>query len=1052
MVGNLLLGKDIGGAQRGGSIIPGTKIMAETTEPMLKGAETFSIGPRLFTLDKGIITRPDLHPAFPEILTGEDLNQLFIPVPNRIALPTFNEDFRARTGRKKPSYYDLTMTPEGDPYPTQFVDEDYLNFLQKEGYADGGPVHMAGGNEPGESIGEMFKPKPLTIPSPLTDMADAIKRQFNKERRSMSKPGAVTDVLLRGPVAFAAGAPMDLLGMVGDGLDYLQTRIPGLRKNASVMDEPRSVVDKRPPDSGYAPKIKFGPEPKVQPSLPFDAFQYIQTNDPKLRAFINKRQKEINSGLQIPIVEEARMPYGTEDFQEKLRRAGLTTDEERPLFELGSAIVAPGAAQKALKYGKAGAQALAPTARDMLQMQLEKLSEPTRSYVIKPEGGNWVKGSVEGYLDPLKYKGSFAPENFPEYNQSGARSATAINNFVDKKLSKYMRNEMGTPSDSVRIQADEWADKKTQLLSDKQKQIDKAQADMEKAQQERNVNPEMLTRSQARIRELEKERALIENRSGLHYEPPNAAFQAGLRRKNSKQLSSVEAKTDTGKKWEDVADASITGGEYRFQTPLIDNDLYIRGSSADRLKAEEDALREIGGEFAVQNPDAMVNKIDRGFANTGLGWDHLTDELENAMTRTSGLPENLLLDPKTVDKMSVPQAIEHVDKINAWRASQKTEADAARAANIATVEHKTYDTVPGTDIPNEAGLKWVEIKMPENAEFPEGYSIQSANGTPYLADAEGKVVSYVNDEGQARKIIGKQAVEDALKYEGEMLAHCVGGYCPDVISGKSRIFSLRDQAGKPHATIEVEPDARVGFRLGEGPQGDEFYAQQNKYIAGQNEGSIPNNITFAEWWRSQNGIPEPKRGERISQIKGLKNRKPQDEYMPYVQDFVKGGDWSHIGDLHHTDLFKVTQGQKLPGFSKEISPGYYTLDEFKKMAAENEMPQEILDTWMKRLEAMSKYGVDMKKGGEVKMAEGGQLTFAKANQLLRQHVAGMAEGGAVDYESRFNDMLQKHVQGMAEGGQVNEYNAGPDVADGGRFIQAPAFADGGVVKSIWTVN
>jgi hypothetical protein len=67
------------------------------------------------------------------------------------------------------------------------------------------------------------------------------------------------------------------------------------------------------------------------------------------------------------------------------------------------------------------------------------------------------------------------------------------------------------------------------------------------------------------------------------------------------------------------------------------------------------------------------------------------------------------------------------------------------------------------------------------------------------------------------------------------------------------------------------------------------------------------------------------------------------------------------------------------------------------------------------------------------MAEGGQLTFAKANQLLQQHVAGMAnggvvrmaEGGAVDYESRFNQMLQKHVQGMAEGGAV---------------------------KSIWTVN
>jgi hypothetical protein len=1064
VVGNLLLGEGLGGAQRGGSIIPGMKIMSETTEPMLRDVETFSIGPRLFTLDQGVITRPDLHPAFPEILQGEDLNQLFTPVPNKIALPTFNEDFMARTGRKKPGYYDLTMTPPGQPYPSQFVDEDYLNFLQKEGYADGGAVHMAGGGDAGDTSGEMFKPKPLTIPSPLTDMADAIRRQFNKERRSMRKPGASTDVLLRGPVAFAAGTPMDLIGMGGEALDYLQTKIPGLRTNASVMDEPRSVVDRRPPDTNYEPKFKFGPQPKVQSTLPFDANQYIQTNDPKLRAFINRRQKEINSSPQIPTVEDARMPYGTEDFQERLRRAGLTTDEERPLFELGSGIVAPFAASKALKYGKASAQALAPTAQDMLQMSLEKLSEPTRSYVIKPEGGNWVKGSVEGYLDPLKYEGSFAPENFPEYNQSGARSATAINNFVDKKLSKYMRNEMGTPSDSVRIQADEWANKKTQLLSDKQKQIDKAQADMEKAQQERNVNPEMLTRSQARIRELEKEKALIENRSGLHYEPPNAAFQAGLRRKNSKQLSSVEAKTDTGKKWEDVADASITGGEYRFQTPLIDNDLYIRGSSADRLKAEEDALREIGGEFAVQNPDAMVNKIDRGFANTGLGWDHLTDELENAMTRTSGLPENLLLDPKTVDKMSVPQAIEHVDKINAWRASQKTEADAARAANVATVVHKEYP---------EAGLKWVELKVPELIEqfkVPDRYEIKKptpSSETFAIWDKEKAqyVTSGLGSEEAAaqhvQRMIGEDALQDALKYEGEMLSHCVGGYCPDVVSGKSRIFSLRDSAGKPYATIETNPNSvQTGlFNLDEVEKDALVQEVKDKYYGGVMPGVRDEEKFFDlvdKAYVQKYGNPPAK----IKQIKGESNQAPKDDVLPYVQDFIKGEEWSEVGDLNNTGLFKVTKGQKLPGFSKEITPGYYTIDDFKRMAAENEMPQEILDSWMSKLERQSKYGFVYAAGGAVNMAAGGQLTFAKANQLLQQHVANMAnggavrmaEGGAVDYESRFNEMLQKHVQGMAEGGEVNPYSEDPDMSDGGRFIQAPAFADGGAVKSIWTVN
>lgn len=991
----------------------GLNVRHAVSEPELRDLERGMTGFSVMQMEPGVANlKPSMHPTYSHDIPGKFLGRTDVLMPYEMTFPDTVAGIRANPKQAASEFGTLQMLGGKQIIDNQLLDEleQYRRRIKElTGKKDGGVVHMGGGGDPGEVSGDMFKPKPFTIPQPLTDLADAFKRQFSKEKRTSQKPGTATDVILGGYVAPVLGAPSDFfLEDLGQMLEHVQKTHP-LMRNRSVMDQPTSVVDKRPPTLPYEPKVKF--------------------------------------------TSEGQVPFGAEQIRQGMERYGLISDERRPLLELGTGIFAPFAAAKALKYGRAGAQALAPTAKDMLQMQLERLSEPTRSYVVKPEGGNWVQGSIEKYLDPLR------SIPFPEHNQEGARAATALNNFVDKKLSKYMRNEMATPSDPLRIQADEWANKQTQLLADKQKQIDKARADMEKAQRERNVNPEVLTRSQARIRELEKEKALIENRSGLHYEPPRAGFQANLHRKNSKQLSSVEAKTEAGQKWEDVADASILGGEYRFQTPLIDNELYIRGSSADRLKAEQDALREIGGEFAVQNPDAMVNTIDRGFANTGLGWDHLIDELDNAMTPTSGLPKNLLLDPKTVDKMSVPQAVEHVDKINAWRASQKAEADAARAANIATVTHKEYP---------DAGLKWVELKVPElieNFKAPEKYEIRKptpSSETFAIWDKEKNhyVTTGLKSEQAAAKHIqdmaGQAALEDALKYEGDMLSHCVGGYCPDVVSGRSRIFSLRDNAGRPHATIEVEPEARIGFREGEGPKGDEYYVQQNKYIAGQNEGSIPNNITFAEWWRSQNGIPEPKRGERISQIKGLKNRKPQDEYMPYVQDFVKSGDWSHIGDLHHTDLFKVTQGQKLPGFSKEIPPGYYTLDEFKRMAVENEMPQEILDNWMEKLGGRRFFG--MKAGGAVHMAEGGQLTFAKANQMLQQYVssmgegAGMAKGGAVDYETSFNEMLQKHVQGMAEGGEVNTYDADPDVTDGGRFIQGPAFADGGAVKSIWTVN
>jgi hypothetical protein len=45
----------------------------------------------------------------------------------------------------------------------------------------------------------------------------------------------------------------------------------------------------------------------------------------------------------------------------------------------------------------------------------------------------------------------------------------------------------------------------------------------------------------------------------------------------------------------------------------------------------------------------------------------------------------------------------------------------------------------------------------------------------------------------------------ALKSEGEMMGHCVGGYCPDVESGEIKIFSLRSPDGKSHVTIEARP-------------------------------------------------------------------------------------------------------------------------------------------------------------------------------------------------------------------------------------------------------
>jgi hypothetical protein len=44
------------------------------------------------------------------------------------------------------------------------------------------------------------------------------------------------------------------------------------------------------------------------------------------------------------------------------------------------------------------------------------------------------------------------------------------------------------------------------------------------------------------------------------------------------------------------------------------------------------------------------------------------------------------------------------------------------------------------------------------------------------------------------------------------------------------------------------------------------------------------------------------RPAEILQIKGKGNAKPKDEYIPFIQDFVRSQQWSKIGDSNNADL------------------------------------------------------------------------------------------------------------------------------------------------------
>lgn len=498
------------------------------------------------------------------------------------------------------------------------------------------------------------------------------------------------------------------------------------------------------------------------------------------------------------------------------------------------------------------ARAAAPYAARNLVRMAEKYGVSPTMNIIKPKGGNWLSGSVEEAVRPLKsptIAGETPAQRIPRheallqdpslnadqldrvrYQLDLSRNEAAIDRWLDTKLSKYIRNEMGTEEDPIL----ELAAKGVTHVPNKEDLM---------------MSADWIPEETARGRRL----------GGYPEDPTHLMVHA-----ERGYPSDEEELARLAAGWENAADSAIR--------PQRARDLSTTGLAEGNQWLEK------------VDPETMVYQADRDMGRYGeLGFPHLVDELKNAMRPDSGLPQNLRLDPNKIDKVTVPQAVELVSKINAWRAEQKIAANAEKANNAATVVHKEYP---------EQGYKWVEIKPSStlNPEY-EVKRVQGKNGVYFTVGKPGEVYPHTTaTEEEALKASNRAALEEALKYEGDVMGHCVGGYCPDVMEGRSRIFSLRDKKGEPHVTIEVKP--------GQGGT----YTNDFRHWAGQ-EGydlSNPEDLAHAKATFAAESSPQ----SSIIQIKGKANKKPKDEYLPFVQDFVRSGEWSEVGDAANAGLRK----------------------------------------------------------------------------------------------------------------------------------------------------
>jgi hypothetical protein len=406
------------------------------------------------------------------------------------------------------------------------------------------------------------------------------------------------------------------------------------------------------------------------------------------------------------------------------------------------------------------------------------------------------------------------------------------------------------------------------------------------------------------------------------------------------------AKSPEAEAWEDAADVAM--GRTKVKNLL----------EVARLKGPHDP-KTIEPWMEKADPETHLYFPQDSMHAHYLGFDHIVDVLKQDLAEGRIRPEQL-------SKVSIEHAVRRTHEYDQER--KKAMAETALKATEGMPVHKEYPE----------GYKWIELTMPKD--LPEGWKEMEGHPGIYI-DPEGK--NSIHNPNRLK-------LEDALKYEGDTMGHCVGGYCPDVASGQTRIFSLRDAKNEPHVTIEVRPHKIKTWDDVTKSVGPE----QASKLWNEFDSEGGNNVSDVEhafdYFVKKKGV-QPHHS--IKQIKGKGNAKPKKQYIPYVQDFVKSGNWSDVGDIQNTDLMKV-KGDDIPGFEQwmklkahgsvpSIPEGVYTKDEllnFGKQAGLHEAHPSVFSKWQEKLGGYA-------DGGEVDaetvfMAKGGS-TIKQLEEYLR---------------------------------------------------------------------
>jgi single-stranded DNA-binding protein len=260
--------------------------------------------------------------------------------------------------------------------------------------------------------------------------------------------------------------------------------------------------------------------------------------------------------------------------------------------------------------------------------------------------------------------------------------------------------------------------------------------------------------------------------------------------------------------------------------------------------------------------------------------------------------------------MSMAQAVDHVARVNQWR------KDNMRQLNLEeTLKADLHKEYPAR------GTRWVQLnrKGQFDAESDAmGHSVRGYEPTP---DGGGKAY------GIDRK--GWEAI----------------------LSGRAKVYSLRDSKGQPKSTFEVKtegPYIDINTSTGRTAAFEEMPESAQKKYAQQFDDEFGAGVSedegFGAWlqkeapeYYAEITAPQP---SSLMQMKGPNNRPVDKEFWNEAQDFVRSTDWGSVNttDLPNIGLYPLDTG---PNINKSVeqyardNADFYptlTLDELESIA------------------------------------------------------------------------------------------------------------------------